>query len=177
LVKTTFSAASWEEIGHVHPANSLLGRLGEMGMWTIKVGLVFARGDDFEQTYIENELGTKIILINLVGHIEAGLENFEYREASLSFTFLATRVDKKTHAVTDVYTVSLGSALVRVEFNQPVMLDRARDIARNIKEALLVWRYPGQLADILSCHSPASNVVFRMKDWDQWTSSLEGNWP
>jgi len=152
-------------------------------MWTIKKGFLLARSEfaeshlpKYEDFYIENELGTKIVLLNLVGHIEAGLENFEYREAGLSFRFLATRIDK-THAVTDVYTVSLGSALVRVEFNQPVMLDRARDIARNIKEALLVWRYPGKLADILSCHSAASDVVFRMKDWNKWDSCLEGNWP
>jgi hypothetical protein len=146
-------------------------------MWTIKEGLVFARGDDFEQFYIENELGIKIILINFVGNIEDGLENFEYRETGLSFTFLARRVDRKTRAVRDVYTVSLGSALVRADLNQPVMLDRARDIARNIKEALLVWRYQGKWADILSCHSPASNVIFRMKKWDKWDSSLEGIWP
>ena len=79
--------------------------------------------------------------------------------------------------MSDVYTVSLGGALGRVELRQPVSLDRARDIARNIKEALLVWRYAGKLADILSCHSPASNVVFRMKNWDKWDSSLEGDWP
>ena len=146
-------------------------------MWTIKRGLVFARGDDFEQFYIENERETKIILINFVGNIQDGLENFEYRETGLSFTFLARRVDRETRAVRDVYTVSLGSALDRAELKQPVSLDRARDIARNIKEALLVWRYQGKWADILSCHSPARDVAFDMRHWGKWDSSLEGNWP
>ncbi|WP_315729087.1 MULTISPECIES: hypothetical protein [unclassified Bradyrhizobium] len=153
-------------------------------MWTIKEDFVLGRNDfedlhlpQYKDFYVENELGTKIILVNIVGHIEAGLENFEYSEAGLSFRFLATRLDKMTKAVTDVYHVSLGAALTRVEQSEPVKLDRARDIAKNIRGALLVWRYPGKLADILACHTPAINVVFRMKDWEKWDSRLEGSWP
>lgn len=161
----------------MYPAIVVLDSKEEIGVWTIKKGLVFACGDDFEQDYIEDEVGTKITLVNLAGHIEAGLENFEYRETDLLFEFLATRVDKKTLAATDVYTVKLGAALDIAELDQPVSLDRARDIARNIKQALLVWQYPGKLADLFSCHSSARDIVFDMRHWGKWNSSLEGNWP
>jgi hypothetical protein len=157
-----------------------LNSCGGIQMWTVRDGPVLARGRNAERTYLESEQGTKLILLGLDGRIEDGIEMFEYQERDISFEIVATRVDLETKTIRDFYTVWLGSALKAVSSKLPqdtLTLDRARGIAQNIKEALMVWQYPGKLADILSCHSSARDVVFVMKKWDRWDSALEGRWP
>jgi hypothetical protein len=149
-------------------------------MWLVKAGVLFARGRDFERHYVENEFGTKVIFLGLEGHVKDGVEAFEYQEADLHFEFFATRVNDETGAVDDLYTVWLGGALNIAEHAlapHVLAVDRARAIARNIKEALLVWRFPGKLADIFSCHSPATGVAFNMNKWRRWDAALESDWP
>jgi len=68
-----------------------------------------------------------------------------------------SRIDLETKAVLDFYTVWLGGALnvaSRKLSDGALILNRARGMAQNTKEALLVWKYPGKLAAMLSCHSP-----------------------
>jgi hypothetical protein len=133
----------------------------------------------FEQ-FVEDENGRKLLLRGTEGHLEEGIERFEYQEEKVSLRLMATRVDEVTHVVRDIYTVWLGEALNLEQIRSPsnhISLERAREIARNIKQALLVWRYPGQVAEIMKCHSPAHDVVFVMRGWKDWNSALEANWP
>jgi hypothetical protein len=50
----------------------------------------------------------------------------------------------------------------------------APDGLTKIKAALLVWHYRGGVAEALKCDAPAGDVVFMMRQWDGWDSSLEG---
>jgi len=146
----------------------------------MKEGPVLARSLSMERFYVVNDVGTKLILVGFDGRIEEGVERFEYQENNLLFEFSATRVDLQAGTVRDFYTVWLGGALKAASHKLPpdtLTIDRAQSIAKNIKEALLVWRYPGKLADILSCHSSAHDAVFIMRQWDKWDPALEGRWP
>ena len=149
-------------------------------MWTIKYDVISANGDELQRDYVENERGTKLISIGFDGRIENALEKFEYQDGGLSLRILATRVDQKTLEMLDFYNVWLGIALQTASIRRSpdfITLDRARGIARDLKEALSVWRYPGAIANILSCHSPVHDVVFDMRRWEKWDSHLEGKWP
>lgn len=72
-----------------------------------------------ERFYVEDERGTKLILLGLVGRVEDAQEEFEYRRGDLSFEVLATRVDTNSRAVRDHYTVWLGMAFKKL-FSQAV---------------------------------------------------------
>ncbi|WP_426441368.1 hypothetical protein [Bradyrhizobium genosp. P] len=149
-------------------------------MWTVKNGLISARGGAFERFYVEDEYGTKLIFLGLVGRVEDAQEEFEYRRGDLSFEVLATRVDTNSRTVRDYYTVWLGMAFKGVSRRlsaDQLTLDWARTIALDIKGALLVWVYRGAVADALSCHSPAHDVAFVMKQWDRWDAGMEDRWP
>jgi hypothetical protein len=130
--------------------------------------------------HVEDENGRKLLRRRIEGYVEEGIEWFEYRDGDLSLEFVATRVNELTNEVRDYYTAWLGAAFNIEKIRSPsnlISLERAREIARHIKGALLVWRYPGQFADIMKCHTPARDVVFVMHDWKDWDPALAGNWP
>ena len=152
-------------------------------MWMLKKeryhSLVLPDAVLFKQ-FAEDESGRKLSLLRQEGHTKEGIERFEYQEVKLSIEFIATRVDEVTQAVRDVYTVWLGEGLNLEQIrspSKPISLEKAGEIARNIKQALLVWRYQGQIADIMECHSSAHDVVFVMKGWEKWDPAFQQNWP
>jgi hypothetical protein len=58
-----------------------------------------------------------------------------------------------------------------------ITLDRGREIATDIKGALLAWRFTDVMASMLKCVPQASEVVFDMSGWTLWDPALEGVWP
>jgi hypothetical protein len=155
-------------------------------MWTIKRGLVPLKGmifiEDVEREcdYLENESGIRLIHYKFDEPSKDGLELFNYQDGDTKFELSATRVDTKTRVVGDRYKVDLGIALRIASMRGPpnfFTLGCAANIARNVREALLMWRYPPPYADLLACNSSARDVTFNMAGWKEWDPALEGNWP
>jgi hypothetical protein len=145
-------------------------------MWLIKKGVVLAKGASLERYYLESESGVRLVFIKA----DRGEEIFEYQDADLAFEVIATRIDETTSKIGDVYSVHLGIALKIASIRRPpefMTLERARHIAANLKQAMLVWRYPPSYADALACDTSAHEVEFNMVGWSKWNPALEGRWP
>jgi hypothetical protein len=157
-------------------------QLGEGStMWQVKTEQYSTgRHASIPIDFIENENGVRLVLRHFDGRIEQDMEVFDYVAGSIRFQLLATRVDQQTLKLQDHYTVWLGIALQTASIRaspELFTLEHARTIARDIKGALLVWRPPGRLSEILGVTAPARDVRFVMTRWDKWDPAHEGDWP
>src|SRR5262249_35220953 len=122
----------------------------ESGIWVEKTSLVREDG----------------VCLEKIGDGRDGECYFRYSDQDVSFELIAYDFDNDRRS-TDTWVVSLGGALKQYSPSEhgPVDLAKAREIARNIEEALKAWpRYPSEPA--------IRQVKFLMKFWPLWNPAL-----
>jgi hypothetical protein len=137
-------------------------------------------GHTWDRPFQENDRGVRLVFGGFGKHIENADVMFIYECGDLSFKVLASRKDPASSSITNRYIVRLGGTLDAISFRLGpgvITLDRGREIAIDIKGALLAWRLTDVMASSLECTPQASEVVFDMRGWTLWDPALEGVWP
>jgi hypothetical protein len=86
-------------------------------------------------------------------------------------------VDRTSGVVTLRYTVWLGMMLDAISARHDITIDQARQISKDIKGALLAYRYPERLARELGFDPAATEVSLVMERWAKWSPQFEEGWP
>jgi hypothetical protein len=108
------------------------------------------------------------VSLMLIGQGREKQLDFIYSEGEESFRFTATRYFDEGQALTETWTVLLGSGFNGLEnrIGTSISFARARQIADNIRDGLLAWRWYG------TDKPPAKKVRFRVKSWRHWSPAL-----
>jgi hypothetical protein len=137
-------------------------------------------GETWEREFMENDEGVRVVFDRLGRRIEDAEFTFTYADSELSFAFVAHKRDRASSPLADWYTVEIGVPLERLsrKFGPNFMtVDRARKIANDIKGALLIWRLPQPVVEILGCAPVASEVFFDYRGWSTADMALGKDLP
>jgi hypothetical protein len=152
-------------------------------MWEIrkeKVYLPNLPDVEIERSFLQEGNGPKLVWQGFGERVADGEEKFRYEDGDLSFSFVASRLDRTSGLIGGRYTVWLGLALQAISnrsLGNAITIDLAREISKDIKNALLAWRYSVRAAQELRYDPSAENVTFVMTQWERWDATLEQNWP
>ena len=145
-------------------------------MWQIKKEQVVSHGILLERVFMQQSDGPKVWRVAF-DKDDKVVEAFRYEHGALSFSFGASRRDFTSGIVTLRYIVWLGIALEAISARHPITIDQARQISKDIKGALLAYRYPERWALELGFDPAAKEVSFVMERWAKWAPQFEEGWP
>lgn len=152
-------------------------------MWHLKTEAVPSIFGGYDRSFIENDHGVRLVWRGFIHdslRLEENPELFDYIDGTIKFEVLASRFDKITQKMGDCYNVELGIALQIASRMLPpdaMSIAHAHSVAQNIKDALLIWRLPGKIADVAGATSPATGVKFNMDHWEKLDPTALGEWP
>lgn len=151
--------------------------------WQQKTEFVPSNFGGYKRNVIENDHGVRLLWRGFdhdALRLEENPEIFDYIDGNIKLLVLASRFDKTTQRMSDRYNVELGLALQIASRQSPagaMSAAQAHRVAQNIKDALLIWRLPGKIAEIAGATSPATSVKFNIEHWDKLDPAARGDWP